>query len=333
MAGFQLGRYPLLETPLNPKPSLKLKAKFILGISEYRKAISALIKQIRSWRWNDPMSQLYASLFTPELIVEPGIGKEALEVDIKRRIEHKIPPGYKDAGKDDLGSGDVLIWHTILESGKTSRKDVIFVSGDEKTDWFHQSDGSLYPRFELIDEFRRICGPLSFHILKLSEFLDLFGAEQEVVKEVRNEEAKLTAPLEIERRPFDRDKAMQSELSAVHWFIKNLPNFEVDSIRQDEFDLIGTQNDGRKLRVEIRSVQNSMAWMPRIVDMTGKFFARMSAFDGDAALCLVTENAECAFQLAQKFAPRIVDGGSKRVTIGWLDTLNDFEEGFTFFFE
>ena len=52
---------------------------------------------------------------------------------------HHIPPGYKDAGKEDSGIGDLLIWHTILELGKVHKKSVIFVSGDEKPDWFKQS--------------------------------------------------------------------------------------------------------------------------------------------------------------------------------------------------
>ncbi|MBK7181195.1 MAG: hypothetical protein IPH82_29115 [Chloroflexi bacterium] len=105
------------------------------------------------------------------------------------RQTHKIPPGYKDAAKDDDGIGDLLIWHTILQVGKERNANVIFVSGEEKADWWHKSEGQvLYPRYELVDEFRRASDEKSFHITSFSQFLNLFGASESIVKEVREEE-------------------------------------------------------------------------------------------------------------------------------------------------
>jgi hypothetical protein len=63
------------------------------------------------------------------------------------------------------------------------------VSIDEKPDWWYQSEKQpLYPRYELVDEFRRASNQQSFHIVTLSRFLELYGASQDVVEEVRREE-------------------------------------------------------------------------------------------------------------------------------------------------
>lgn len=46
----------------------------------------------------------------------------------------------------------------------------------------------MYPRYELFDEFRRLRGGHTFHIASFSQFLDLYGASDEVVEEVRHQE-------------------------------------------------------------------------------------------------------------------------------------------------
>jgi DNA-binding response OmpR family regulator len=77
---------------------------------------------------------------------------------------------------------------------------VFFVSGDEKPDWWHRSEGqTLYPRYELVDEFRRHSEGQSFHIIPFSQFLEIYGASQSIVQEVRREEVKVSQELEVTR--------------------------------------------------------------------------------------------------------------------------------------
>ena len=69
--------------------------------------------------------------------------------NLAHRVMHKIPPGYKDASKDDGGVGDVLIWHSLIQLARDKNTAVVFVTGDEKADWMVRSGGNaLYPRFE-----------------------------------------------------------------------------------------------------------------------------------------------------------------------------------------
>ena len=78
---------------------------------------------------------------------------------------------------------------TILDVARSQKKDVVFVSGDQKPDWCVKvNNTTLYPRYELINEFCLASDGKSFHIVKFSDFLELFGAKAEVIEEIRKEE-------------------------------------------------------------------------------------------------------------------------------------------------
>ncbi|MCL6753625.1 DUF4935 domain-containing protein [Nostoc sp. CCCryo 231-06] len=184
-----LGNYPLLEGLEPYQKAIEIEGKLNDKIREYNKCISEILDNISQWYWNDPVSLIYSSLFAQGVVHDIEIDESKLQQRIQKDCEYKLPPGYKDARKPDDGAGDVIIWYTILELGETHKKSVIFVSLDQKADWWSQSEGRpLYPRFELIEEFRRVSEGQSFHILKFSSFLDLYGASKEVIEEVRKEE-------------------------------------------------------------------------------------------------------------------------------------------------
>lgn len=104
----------------------------------------------------------------------------------------QIPPGYKDAAKDDLGIGDFLIWLTILELGSRNQKPLIFVSGEEKSDWQHRSGGAGFlPRYELVDEYQRSSGGQPFYMIPLSRLLELLNAKSESVDQIKHEEVRV----------------------------------------------------------------------------------------------------------------------------------------------
>ncbi len=186
----QKGKYPLLESVEEYKKLVELEKEIDKKLSEYQDTITRLKDHIKAWSWDDPVSVLYAEMFKDETIFDPDFNRDDILRDLERRHAHNIPPGFKDSGKDDRGIGDLLVWHTILELAKERKKSVIFVTGDEKADWFHQSEKqALYPRFELVDEFRRASGGFSFHIVSFSKLLNLYGAKSDVVQEVRKQEA------------------------------------------------------------------------------------------------------------------------------------------------
>lgn len=140
-------------------------------------------------------------MFTDKVVVDITLKEDDLRGDVLFRQIHRIPPGYKDASKEIGAAGDLIIWQTILEIGRTRKSHLVFVSGEEKADWWYRaSEGVLYPRFELVDEYRRASDGKTFHIVRLADVLAEFGARQEVVDAVRVEEA-VGAALQPVARP------------------------------------------------------------------------------------------------------------------------------------
>lgn len=187
-------QYSLLEGIPAYKDITTREDTLIAALEEYRKAIGGLLDTIAMWQWDDPVSQIYRELFKPSTVIEPEIDRENLLEELKYRQGHRIPPGYKDAGNEYSGIGDLLIWKAILKIGKTESRHLIFVSGDEKTDWRYQSEKrALYPRIELLDEYRIASSGNSLLMITFAELLEQFDVPAPVVAEVRKEEAVVTA--------------------------------------------------------------------------------------------------------------------------------------------
>jgi rRNA-processing protein FCF1 len=186
----KLESYPLLEEIEDFQNSLKTLKELKNLVKQYKEKLGNVLDQIKNWSWNDPVSLIYRDIFSGDVIFDLPLEDQAkLHEELSYRQLHKLPPGYKDAAKSDQGIGDFLIWKTILRLGEIHKKSVIFVSLDQKADWWYQSEKqALYPRYELVDEFRRISDGQSFQIITFSQFLKLYGASKEVVEEVLREE-------------------------------------------------------------------------------------------------------------------------------------------------
>jgi len=150
-----IGKYPLLNGIKEYDDLFEKESELNALVKNYAKQLGKIIEHVKEWSWNDPVSQLYKSLFNDEVIYDIELDEEKIKEQLDYRYENKIPPGYEDKNKGDSGVGDLLIWFTILELAEKHKKDIVFISGDEKKDWFYQVDKqSLYPKFELVTEFR-----------------------------------------------------------------------------------------------------------------------------------------------------------------------------------
>lgn len=185
-----LGTYPLLGNLDAFKKATESQREVNKSLRNFNKAIDEVLEAIMKWYWDDPVSKLYGELFVADLVADPECDEAALKARLERNIEYKLPPAYKDAAKMDSGIGDLIIWDTILGLAKDQKKSVIFVSGEQKPDWVNVIEKqALYPRYELVNEFYLASEGQSFHIIKFSDFLKLFGATDEVVEEIRKEES------------------------------------------------------------------------------------------------------------------------------------------------
>ena len=94
--------------------------------------------------------------------------KELLELYKEGEIRYKaqVPPGYKDANdaeKKGAGQryvyGDLIIWKSVIAKAKKDKVDIIFLTNDNKEDWYEKYKGQTKgPRFELFREFHREAG-------------------------------------------------------------------------------------------------------------------------------------------------------------------------------
>ncbi|MGW4434952.1 PIN domain-containing protein [Streptomyces sp. NPDC004596] len=96
---------------------------------------------------------------------------DALKQEADRRYTEKIPPGYKDASKNENAHGDFFIWEQLLRETTVRESSLLFVTNDTKEDWVTKESGLVIgARPELIAEFRSRCGK-DFLIAQLSLFL------------------------------------------------------------------------------------------------------------------------------------------------------------------
>jgi PIN like domain len=90
--------------------------------------------------------------------------------EARRRIDHKIPPGYADKGKSDP-SGDYLVWRQLLDEARVRRLPVVLVTDDQKEDWVRREHGlALGPRPEMYQEMAEATGA-HFCLMSTATFL------------------------------------------------------------------------------------------------------------------------------------------------------------------
>jgi predicted nucleic acid-binding protein len=231
---YKIKQYPILEANENYTDLKENFEKIQRLIKKSRENLEKIESHIQEWTWNDNVSIAYKEIFTPEIIIEVKKERGEIENDLEFRIEYKIAPGFKDSKKPDDGVGDLIIWQTILEIAKEKNKDVIFVTNDQKNDWFYKQDKiGLYPKFELFDEFRRYTDGKSISIINFIKFLELSDADANTIKEVKT-------------------SIKKKQIEFPEFIISNLiTNLEVEHTRFGEgliLDLIG---EGPTQKVEI----------------------------------------------------------------------------------
>lgn len=120
--------------------------------------------------------------------------KEKIDIYKEGELRYKylIPPGYKDIEKDKNDKtqtkkyGDLLIWKEILKKAHDDRVSVIFITDDEKEDWWELSSEPnpqiIKARSELISEFKDITkiGSSEFLMLTLPHLIKHLSALKEI---------------------------------------------------------------------------------------------------------------------------------------------------------
>jgi rRNA-processing protein FCF1 len=320
-----LGNYPLLDNLSEYQKAHELEKQLSDSLREYNETITAILDIVGNWYWDDPVSALYGDLFAADVVVDPDFDDKEIRKRLEKDILYKLPPGYKDAGKDDEGIGDLLIWQTILDLSRVHKKSVIFVSLDKKADWLSQSEGRpLYPRYELVDEFRRASSGQSFHILKFSTFLDLFGATEDVVEEVRKEEMQ-----SIIDSAFHHDvtrRYLMVEQAVFKWLWQQYPERVSVADIGDRVDLIIANADGSRIGVEVKYFRDSKPVRFRLKHLWEQFrrgFAQEKY--RSLIVAIVCEDEETLLRVTSYLSDGGIPISDVTVTVGYLGDGGEFK--------
>jgi hypothetical protein len=111
----------------------------------------------------------------------------------EERFKYSIPPGYEDAKKKPVPDmyGDAILWLQLIDYAKSEKKPIIFVTDDDKEDWWLESGGkTISPRPELVQEMLTEAG-VKFYMYSADRFLDYaqkflhLSEKPEVIEEAR----------------------------------------------------------------------------------------------------------------------------------------------------
>ena len=89
---------PILSESNEYREFLKTARKANEAIEACKKPLDSVRTLIQNWQLNDPVSEIYRTLFTSEVVVDPPIDNEAILKERQTRKAMAIPPGYKDPG-------------------------------------------------------------------------------------------------------------------------------------------------------------------------------------------------------------------------------------------
>lgn len=168
----RIASYPLLADRDAYQALLTAHDAASAALDNYKKAVTEAREDLIHLAANDPIQEGYRTVLRKDVIVDPRFDEDILSQEASSRARENIPPGYKDSGKEDFGLGDFVIWKTLLGAAAGSCRDLVFVTEEKKADWWHQTGGEpLIPRYELVDEYRRVSGGGTLHLARLSDLL------------------------------------------------------------------------------------------------------------------------------------------------------------------
>jgi septum formation inhibitor MinC len=224
-----LAELPEFQNLIEKEKQLKALTK------EYQQSINQVLKKVQSMSWDDPVSTLYKEILIDRILSDEGIDYKIIVSELKERNELKIPPGYRDQTKEINSAGDLIIWYEIIDLGKSLNKNLVLISGDEKNDWWHLTNKKpLYPRIELVDEYRRNSNNHAFHIISLSTFLEANQVETEIIDEVKREEENLSIAIPT--------MGSQRNLAQAYSFLSDFKEFVDSSISKYVKEIKPLQN-------------------------------------------------------------------------------------------
>ena len=216
-------------------------------------------------------------------ILNGKVGEPCSESDIgkiieegKRRYEKKVPPGWKDSGKDggnleDLQKyGDLILWFQIIDKAKSAKKNIIFVTDDKKEDWWWKIEGkTIGPHYDLVKEFVFKTG-FQFYMYQADPFMefakryldhDIDQTAIDEVKEIRTldeEDAKKLMKVGAIDYSVDEDDPEDEEriyqiMTKIKRKLKEMPGITEEQAKLVSSQIAGKYGEDHELHIEFHN--------------------------------------------------------------------------------
>lgn len=153
----------------------EIKNKIQLSLDQIESELDEKIRKYPHSFSMDPVLETLEDIFTDRL--GKGFDAEELAEIVKvgeDRYKKLIPPGFADSDKanNDDKYGDFIIWKEILKHAELESRHVVFVTSDNKEDWWWIEKGKkLGAHPMLVREFKE-CTNRHFIICNPDSFLD-----------------------------------------------------------------------------------------------------------------------------------------------------------------
>lgn len=215
----EVSKYEPVKKQLNAiKDSLSTKKQhpFIDSqlLNEFTSVVEKIKEKLREGKEihkslinSDPICEKITEIFNGKVGDRPPEEElDKIYIEGAKRFKKKIPPGYMD--KEDKPEpfcyGDLVLWKQLLSYAKDKQQSVIFVTDENKEDWWLKHDGkTLGPRPELLSEFKEVTGN-SIYIYSTELFVKYANEhnqriDEEVLRELHEaaEQRKLDQDLKV----------------------------------------------------------------------------------------------------------------------------------------
>ena len=143
------------------------------GVQQIISEISKEEHVLKGYLATDPIEARLQTLFAGK-VGDPYPSMYEIFMRAEQRLQLSIPPGFKDLAdkKDFHRYGDVVLWFQLLDFAKSSKRGLVFITSDAKTDWWSRESGKTSGvRPELVQEMHVAAG-VPFHMYTPNRFME-----------------------------------------------------------------------------------------------------------------------------------------------------------------
>lgn len=162
--------------------------------------------------------------------IVPESELDVIKKEGEERYKKSIPPGYKDGIKkkgqedDNNAYGDLIIWKQIIKYSKENNIGIIYVTHDQKEDWWNIVKGkTIGPRVELRREFFAETKQ-EFHMYSMNNFISTYNSLNEVQIDKSAVEEVISLDRAVNKRRKERSYSMSEKIAKVEETLEKIQN-------------------------------------------------------------------------------------------------------------